>query len=402
MPAIRPKFWPVPDFAARGARLAAFQAYGIELEYMIVRRDTLEVAPIAERALDADPAWSNELVAHVVELKNPRPSADLRALSRFFHEEIQNKNALLERSGARLLPSAMHPWMHPRTETRLWTGEDAEIYRTYDRIFDCRTHGWANLQSTHINLPFHGEREFVRLHAAVRLALPLLPAIAASSPFAEGRFTGWLDYRLHTYRTNASRVPAMNGRMIPEPVVGRAQYERDVLHPLYEALAPLDAEGILAYEWANARGAIARFDRDAIEIRVLDVQECPAADIALAAAVIDLVRLFYEENRGPQPDTGELVEILLACMRDGERARIDTPLYGGRGEAREVWAHLARRMRDAPHRRLWGPYLEFVLERGPLARRLLGAAGTAPSRTQLARSYAQLGECLAHGRLFVP
>ena len=32
----------------------------------------------------------------------------------------------------------------------------------------------------------------------------------------------------------------------------------------------------------NSRGAIARFDRNAIEIRVIDVQECPKADLAIA------------------------------------------------------------------------------------------------------------------------
>jgi hypothetical protein len=32
---------------------------------------------------------------------------------------------------------------------------------------------------------------------------------------------------------------------------------------------------VLRHEWVNARGAIARFDRSAIEIRVLDVAECP-------------------------------------------------------------------------------------------------------------------------------
>jgi carboxylate-amine ligase len=382
--------------------LGAFEAFGIELEYMIVDRDTLDVAPIAERVLDGDPCWSNELVAHVVELKNPRPSADLHALIRFFHSQIETKNAALAPLGACLLPSAMHPWMNPRAETRLWQRDNAEIYRAYHRIFDCRAHGWANLQSMHVNLPFANEREFARLHAAVRLALPLLPAIAAASPFAEGRFTGWLDYRLEAYRSNAARVPAMNGRMIPEPVASRAQYERDVLRPLYAELAPFDPQGVLRHEWANARGAIARFERNAIEIRVVDLQECPAADLALAAAAVDLVRLFYEDNRKPEPDTGELSTIFLACMREAERARIDSPLYGRRGKAREVWAFLAQRMSGAPHRALWQPYLDFVLDKGPLARRLLQAAGSEPAREELAQLYAKLCRCLARGRVFDP
>jgi glutamate---cysteine ligase / carboxylate-amine ligase len=296
----------------------------------------------------------------------------------------------------------MHPWMDPRTETRLWAAQNADIYRAYHRIFDCRAHGWANVQSVHINLPFADDREFARLHAAVRLALPLLPAIAAASPFAEGRFTGWLDYRLEAYRCNAAAVPAMNGRMIPEPAVSGAQYQQEVLRPLYAALSPLDPGGLLQYEWANARGAIPRFDRSALEIRVVDVQECPGADVALAAAIVDLVRLFYDERRAPEADTGELLAILLACMRDAERARIDSPLYGRRGEAREVWAALAQRMGTAPHRTLWQPHLDFVLSQGPLARRMLQAVGPEPARDELALLYGRLRECLARGRVFDP
>ena len=53
-------------FPATAAPLRAFAGYGLELEYMLVRRDTLDVAPIAEQALAARrPSdafdWSNEL-----------------------------------------------------------------------------------------------------------------------------------------------------------------------------------------------------------------------------------------------------------------------------------------------------------------------------------------------------
>ena len=43
-----------------------------------------------------------------------------------------------------------------------------------------------------------------------------------------------------------------------------------MLGPIRHELAPLDTEGIFAgREWLNARGAIARFDRNAVEIRLL-------------------------------------------------------------------------------------------------------------------------------------
>jgi glutamate---cysteine ligase / carboxylate-amine ligase len=396
-----------------GAALGAFQGFGVELEYMVVKRDTLDVAALADRVLQDGTrergalAWSNELVAHVMELKNPHPTAELAALAAACEEEVHAMNAELERLGARLMPGGMHPWMDPARETRLWP-RDGEVYGAYDRIFGCRSHGWANLQSMHINLPFADDNEFARLHAAVRLVLPILPAIAASSPYANGRAAGALDYRLEVYGANSARVPQMNGEIIPEPVASRAQYEREILQPLYDALAPLDGAGVLRHEWANARGAIARFDRNAIEIRVLDSQECPAADIALGAAIIDLVWLLYQRESVMLP-TGELARLLRACVRDGERACIDSPAYvealiGERRpfEARELWARLGERMACAPRAALWQPVLDFVLERGPLARRLLAAAGREPSRERLAGVYAKLCECLEHGALFDP
>jgi hypothetical protein len=54
------------------------------------------------------------------------------------------------------------------------------------------------------------------------------------------------------------------------------------------------------------------------------------------------------------------------------------------------------------HRALWQRYLSFVLERGPLARRLVSAAGADPSRDRLGRVYGSLCECLERGALFDP
>src|SRR5690606_30349750 len=126
------------------------------------------------------------------------------------------------------------------------------------RIFDCRGHGWANLQSVHLNLPFANDDQFGRLHAAIRLLLPLLPALAASSPLIESRRSGLLDTRLDVYRSNAARIPSVSGQVIPEPVYTRSDYDREILQRMYRDVAPFDPDGTLQHEWLNARGAIAR------------------------------------------------------------------------------------------------------------------------------------------------
>ncbi|MCZ7598158.1 MAG: glutamate-cysteine ligase family protein [Gammaproteobacteria bacterium] len=264
------------------ATLGLFEGFGIEIEYMIVDAASLDVLPVTDRAIRAVAgeyvnevergplAWSNELALHVIELKTNGPAPSLAPLPRVFRAGVDEVNAVLTGMGARLMPGPMHPWMDPHTETRLWPHDYNPIYEAYNRIFDCRGHGWSNLQSMHVNLPFAGEDEFVRLHAAIRAALPILPMLAAGSPYCDGRASGALDHRMQVYRGNAARIPSIAGHVVPEAVTGIDAYHELILAPMYADIAPHDPDGILQEEWLNSRGAIARFDRNAIEIRVLD------------------------------------------------------------------------------------------------------------------------------------
>jgi len=406
--------------------IGLFGAFGVELEYMIVDRETLDVRPVCDelfqRATGAETAdvepdgadgavsWSNELALHVVELKTQRPTPRLDGLGEHFDRHVRKIDDLLEPLGCRLMPTGMHPWMDPDRETRLWPHENNEIYRAYDRIFGCRGHGWGNLQSTHLNLPFASEEEFGRLHAALRLVLPLLPALAASSPIVDGRLSEFADHRMEVYRTNSTRVPMMAGLVVPEPVFTREAYEIDVLGRLYEELAPLDPEGVLRHEFANARGAMARFDRGAIEIRVLDIQECPRADLAIAALVIEVVRALVDERWTTWEDqmdvaTAPLHSILLDATRDAERARIsDATLLGSFGlsdaeiEAGAIWTSLLERL--LPSHPVWTPTIQAILSVGSLSTRIRGAVRATPTRDELRAVYRELSDCLHNGRLF--
>ena len=189
--------------------LHLFEATGIELEYMVVDRETLAVKPIvadllaevtgvpgASDYVDGEVSWSNELVSHVVELKATEPVRDMRTLPPVFEKALHRIERTLAANSAMLLPTAMHPSMDPTTETVLWPHENNEIYNAFNRVFNCHSHGWANVQSVHLNLPFNGDEQFGALHAAVRLVLPLLPAIASSSPIVDSKRNGINDNRL--------------------------------------------------------------------------------------------------------------------------------------------------------------------------------------------------------------
>jgi len=401
------------------AALSAFEGIGIELEYAIVDAHDLSVRALAETLLQQDGqaadtvlrgplAWSNEFVQHVIEVKNLHPAPSPASLVAAFQAEIAEIERRLAALGARLMPGAMHPWMDPRRETRLWTRGDDTIYRTYARIFDCRTHGWANLQSMHVNLPFAGDAQFTRLHAAIRIVLPILPALAASSPLIEGRPSGWLDTRMQMYAANAPDFPEITGAIVPETVGGADAYSEHILQPMYRAIGDHDPQGVLRHEWLNSRGAIARFSRSAIEIRVLDTQECVAADLALAAATAGAVRGLYEAgtlDAQQEVPTAVLARILHACMRDGERAHLDEPAYlhlFGVERACSAGALWERLLADLPgidpvHR---AP-LQTIVEQGPLARRILHALDGDYSRDKLLAVYRALCDCLRDGRMFL-
>lgn len=403
--------------------LPAFSAYGIEIEYAIVDRSTLDVRPIADRLLEdaaGHPtsdyaagriAWSNELSLHVIELKTNGPSKTLQGLATAFADELSRIDGLLAARGSRIMPGPMHPWMDPDTEQRLWPHEQNEIYAAYDRIFDCRGHGWANLQSMHINLPFAGDAEFARLHTAIRALLPLLPALAAASPFRDAVATGFMDTRLEVYRLNQRRVPEITGQVVPDCVGSIDEYHARILAPMYAAIAPLDPDGVLHGEWLNSRGAIARFERDAIEIRILDAQECPAADLAIATAVCAVVKDLYEERTVASATQAAVTTAAMAALferavRDGERVVVqDAAILAALGlpakplTGVQVWRTLVERAAPQTDAQT-GPALERLLAAGSLSSRLLAAAGTSPSRQRLQDVYREL--CAVHDdrRLF--
>ncbi|MCB1125085.1 MAG: glutamate--cysteine ligase [Verrucomicrobiae bacterium] len=407
--------------------LHAFSAFGVELEYMIVDRDTLSVHPMADALLRdgwGSPVtelsrdrlgWSNKLTLHLIEIKNLAPEPDLESLVSDFQAEVREINHRLTSREAQLMPTGMHPWMDPSRECRLWPHKHAEIYQAYDRIFDCRGHGWSNLQSVHLNLPFANDEEFGRLHAAIRLVLPLLPGLAASSPFQDSKATGFLDNRLENYRVNSARIPSITAAVIPEPVYTEAAYRRDVFQRMYDDIAPLDPEGVLQDEFLNARGAIARFDRGSIEIRLLDTQECPQADLAIVGLVSAVLRALTGERWSSLAEqqafpTEPLAALLREAIRQGNEALVtDISLQRLLGwnsrtapSLRELWQHLAFQLwpSDSAEAHQWRPALDVIFRDGCLARRILRVAGENPDRTQLTAIYAQLCDCLAEGRMF--
>ena len=408
----------------RKKTLGLFEGAGIELEYMIVNRDTLDILPIADELLKAVTgsyindyekegiSWSNELALHVVELKTGRPVPTLSETISLFQQDIGQINSILAGFGGMLMPTGAHPWMNPCTEAKLWPHGQRTIYETYHRIFNCEGHGWTNLQSCHLNLPFSGSEEFGRLHAAIRLVMPIIPALAASTPILDAKLQPFMDTRMDYYRTNSARISSITGEIIPEPIFTPNAYTKEIFARMYRDIAPFDPEGVLRDEWLNARGAIARFDRNAIEIRIIDIQECALADLAIAGGIIAVLRGVVAEKWSDLPSqmawpVAPLKKILLDTVREAEngvvadRAYLESfGIYGqSRVTAGELWSHLAGQI--TLEEELAGTF-QTIVRKGSLANRILKSLAGPVTRAGLASVYRELSDCLRENRLFLP
>jgi carboxylate-amine ligase len=396
-----------------------FERYGIELEYMIVNRDTLDILPVSDKVLNevnggitneintGDVSWSNELVLHVIELKTAEPVINYADFDGHFYESIQRINQILKKYNARLMPGPMHPFMDPFKQMYLWPHDYNPIYTAFDKIFSCKGHGWANLQSMHINLPFANDEEFARLHTAIRLVLPIIPAISAGSPVADGVLTGMHDTRMEMYRKNSIKIPSITGGVIPDLVFTQDEYEEKILKPIYHDLDPYDPEKILQEEWVNSRGAIARFERNTIEIRVIDVQENPSADLAIASMVIGLIKLLVGEKivsfeQQKVIGTGVLKTIFEDIIRIGENGIITDQNYlsvfGQKSSvtARELWCLVAKQLKEMndPDFLKYQVWIETILNKGTLATRLIKNIGLNSSKDRIFMNYMALCDCL--------
>ena len=394
---------------------------GVEIEYMLVDRDTLNVQPMSDIILSGlagqiinevtlgEVAVSNELVLHVLELKNNGPKPLSTPIENQFQATILQLQPLLEQHHLQLLPSGAHPWMDPLQETKRWPHGYNDIYQQYNRIFNCQGHGWSNLQSMHVNLPYANDEEFNRLHNTIRLLLPLLPAIAASTPLLDGKPTGFLDTRLNYYGQNQARIPSITGDVIPDFIASESQYQEQILQPMYRDISPHDPQKLLQYDWLNSRGAMPKFADFAIEIRIIDSQECVNADIAIARAIHAILH-HWDQNahlhlEKSYPTKG-LKAIYDQTLKDGLSILIDDSSILEQWQlpkrtmtVRDVWSLLIEAVSPALDDTCQRT-LEHILRYGNLSERILQACHNDFSRANLTQVYRQLGDCLLANESF--
>jgi carboxylate-amine ligase len=393
------------------------QVLGPEHEFSVVD-EKLQPQPIVDRVIKdlhgriantvslGEVSFGKELQAHVAEFKANIPFDSPVVFEENMYKTVLSVLDLLERRyGTRLLGLGMHPMLLIKN-ARVWTHRDRSLYEALNRIFSLNQHGWLNIQSFQLNLPFKNEQEAVKLYNAITNVLPYLPAIAASSPIYESKIGDYRDNRLHFYAVNQASIPSITGDIIPENVRSFEEYEKTTVQQYSEDLAKVNApKSLLHKEWLNSRGAVIRFCRKAIEIRIMDEQECIKSDVALSCFIRALLRgTLSEEGDGFEhvPHT-VLVENLRAVVRSGLDAQVQHPK--GR-TARQVSSYLLRiaeKNASAEEKKYLDKVKHRIIE-GNLSDVILKEVKKKALRTDFEEAifsvYSSLADCLEHNKVY--
>jgi gamma-glutamyl:cysteine ligase YbdK (ATP-grasp superfamily) len=268
--------------------------------------------------------FGKEMQLHVMEIKANQPFKTPWEFEETMQTAVSTLEDIVQKHGAKLLGTGMHPLLKLQ-ETGIWPHYHKKIYQQYGKIFNLNQHGWLNIQSFHLNLSYQKEADAVQTHNQLTNLCAYLPAITASSPIYEGKNGPDVDNRMQFYKVNQIEVPSVTGGVIPEYVSSLDQYKRNVIDRYTQDLADKGADKTLLHrEWVNSRGVIFRFDRCALEVRVMDEQECVKSDVALACFVRAALRGLTASNAELLP-RHFLVKDLSAVIKDGLNAEVSSP-----------------------------------------------------------------------------
>jgi gamma-glutamyl:cysteine ligase YbdK (ATP-grasp superfamily) len=345
--------------------------------------------------------FGKELQLHVIEIKANAPFKS----PELFEETMQNAvTTLLDFLGkkyhASLLGTGMHPLLR-LDETSVWSHRHRKIYQECSKIFNLKQHGWLNIQSFHLNLPYSKEANGILQHNLLANLCAYLPAISASSPICEGAISPNVDNRLYFYKLNQQEVPFITGDVVPEPVYSFAQYRKDIIGQYSQDLAKAGAGKTLLFkEWVNSRGVIFRFDRSALEVRVMDEQECVKSDVALSCFVRAALRGLMAEKAEPLPHQ-LLVQDFNSIIAKGLNAKV---LHPNGETARQVCQYLftvaSENAEDAEKKYLW--IIQKRIENGNLSELIRERITKKAQKTSLKEAivsvYSTLINCLANNQ----
>lgn len=391
---------------AKKKETAVFDGFGLGMDYMLVESGSLQpIAPAGLGSSGEGTSWSLNGTASAIHLSTQAPEKDLPAAGARLIADVKNLNALVEeRVNGMLLPSGAHPFAQAGDAPP--TTDDINA-----RLFGPANAGQLWTSGATLEIPFGDEQGFGRLHTAVRMVLPLIPALTAASPFLEGKRVSALTAHVLALMEGTPAIPELSGLFIPEVALDQADYYRIVLEPIARVLVERDLSERIDYHSVNRRAAVPHFDRGTIAIGVMDTQECPAIDAAVAEMIVAVINAMkdgrwvsnYLQRAWHESDLLAILKDVAASGAEAVIANRDYLLMFGKmresATAGELWRHLYQQLRDglSESTRI---RIAHILDQGCLAQRILRRTGELPSHEQLIDVYRELAACLKEDRPF--
>ncbi len=381
---------------------------GPEHEFSLVNQE-LKVLPVADKIIKAycgkiinfielpSFTFGKEMQLHVMEVKANSPFKSPVQFEETMQNGVSTLSQIVNKQGALLLGTGMHPLLKLE-DTAIWPHYHRKIYQEYAKIFNLNQHGWLNIQSFHLNLPYQKEADGIQTHNLLANLCAYLPAITASSPIFEGKAGPDVDNRLQFYKINQREISSVAGEVIPEYADSFSQYKHGAIGRYSEDLAKAGAgKTLLSREWVNSRGVIFRFDRSALEIRVMDEQECVKSDVALSCFIRATLRGLIALKAELLPHD-LLVKDFNAVVKNGLNAQVSNPHGKTARQVCQYYFNLALDYADEDEKKyLW--IIKKRLEEGNLSEliraRVLRRAEKTDFREAVINVYSTLIKCLS-------
>lgn len=348
-------------------------------------------------------ALGKELQMHVIEIKATSPFESPQVFEECMFDAVMNVNDLLERRyQAQLLGTGMHPTLNVNNAI-IWSHRDRKLYAALNSLFNLRQHGWVNIQAFQLNLPFGKEKEAITIHNILTNLLPYLPAITAASPIYDSKLSQYHDSRLYFYSRNQIVIPSITGQVIPEYISSFKEYRHKTIDQYTQELQQVNAPARLFHrEWLNSQGAIFRFDRHAIEVRIMDEQESIYADVAISCFIRAWLRGVMQQ---PIPFIPHqiLTQDFSAIIKYGLDAHVRHP-HGP--TARDVCQYFFRiaAKHATPEEAKYLSHVKTRIEKGNLStlirRDLQNSVQKMSGQEAIIHVYQKLIECLARNQAY--
>lgn len=333
---------PGADARLRGTPYGYFddvepRTIGIEEELLLVDPATRQLTPRSQDVLRlatvdpaaaADESLDKEFFRHQIETRTT-PLLDLAELRAHLVRQRRTAAEAAERAGVAIVASGTSP---------VASGTPM-VYRDDRYLAMVQTYGAiaasAGICGMHVHVQVDSEEQGVAVIDEVVPWLPVLLAISANSPYADGTDTGYHSWRSQMW----AQWPSAG---LTEPFGSLAGY-REVSRRMIESGAARDA-GMLYFD---ARLSEAN---PTVEVRILDVCTDPDDAVLVAALVRGLVMRAAEGDPGEAIRARWRMELLQAAKwraaRYGLSDRLLSPTTTEPLPARDVVADLIATVRE--------------------------------------------------------